>query len=53
LANNPQEKQRYNEITAEYNARIAAHETTVMNEKARGRRFVVDMIRLRDTCTPH
>jgi hypothetical protein len=53
LANNPQEKQRYNEITAEYNARIAAHETATMNEKARGRRFVVDMMRLRETCTPH
>jgi hypothetical protein len=53
LANNPQERQRYNEITAEYNARIAAHETATMNEKARGRRFVVDMMRLRETCTPH
>jgi hypothetical protein len=53
LAANPQEKQRYNEITAEYNARIAAHETAIMNEKARGRRFVVDMMRLRDTCAPH
>jgi hypothetical protein len=53
LANNPQEKQRYNEITAEYNARIAAHETATMNERARGRRFVVDMMRLQEACTPH
>jgi hypothetical protein len=53
LAANPQEKQRYAEITTEYNARIAAHETAAMNEKARGQRFVVDMMRLRETCTPH
>jgi len=53
LAANPQEKQRYNEITAEYNARIAAHETAVMNEKARGQRFVVDMMRLQAACPPH
>jgi type II secretory pathway pseudopilin PulG len=53
LAANPREKQRYTEITAEYNARIAAHETATMKEKAHGQRFVVDMMRLRDTCTPH
>jgi hypothetical protein len=52
MAANPQEKQRYDEITAEYNARIAAYETATMNEKAHGRRFVVDMMRLRDACNP-
>ncbi|MGB8542883.1 MAG: hypothetical protein WCD49_14735 [Candidatus Acidiferrales bacterium] len=53
FAANPQEKQRYDEITGEYNARIAAHETAALSEKARGRRFVVDMMRLRDACNPH
>ena len=53
FATNPQEKQRYDEITAEYNARVQAHETAALNEKARGQRFIVDMMRLRETCTPH
>jgi len=53
LAANPQEKQRYTEVTAEYNARIAAHENAAMNEKSRGQRFVVDMMHLQQTCTPH
>jgi|ERR1700722_14407354 len=53
LAANPQGKQRYDEITAEYNARVQAHETAALNEKARGQRFIVDMMRLRETCTPH
>ena len=53
FAANPQEKQRYDEITADYNSRIAAHETAALNEKARGQRFIVDMMRLRETCTPH
>jgi hypothetical protein len=53
FAANPQGKQRYDEITAEYNARVEAHDTAALNEKARGRRFIVDMMRLRETCTPH
>ena len=53
FAANPQGKQRYDEITAEYNARVEAHDTAALNEKARGRRFVVDMMRLQQTCTPH
>jgi hypothetical protein len=53
FAANPQGKQRYDEITAEYNARVEAHETSALNEKARGQRFIVDMMRLRETCTPH
>ena len=53
FAANPQAKQRYDEITADYNARVEAHETAALNEKARGQRFIVDMMRLRETCTPH
>jgi hypothetical protein len=53
FAANPQGKQRYDEITAEYNARLQAHETSALNEKARGQRFIVDMMRLRESCTPH
>ena len=53
FAANPHGKQRYDEITAEYNARVEAHDTAALNEKARGRRFIVDMMRLQQTCTPH
>lgn len=30
-----------------------AHQNAAMNEKARGQRLVVDMIRLRQTCNQH
>ena len=53
LAANPQEKQRYNEIDAEYKARIAAHENGAVVDKARWQRFVVDTMRLQQTCPPH
>ena len=53
LAANPQEKQRYNEINAEYKARIAAHENGATNEKARWQRFIVDTMRLQQACNQH
>jgi hypothetical protein len=53
LATNPREKQRYNEIDAEYKARIAAHENGAVNEKARWQRFIVDTMRLQQVCNQH
>jgi hypothetical protein len=53
LAANPQEKQRYNEIDAEYKARIAARENGAGNEKARWQRFIVDTMRLQQVCNQH
>jgi hypothetical protein len=53
LAANPQEKQRYNEIDAEYKARITAHENSATNEKARWQRFIVDTMRLQQACNQH